>query len=1274
MDEVVYGARKAGKRTEKAGELGMGEVVFAMRCEKFSEIGGGKGQEWDDGRWEERAGHVRRMELIRRATAPCKLLEPGTIQTFDVLANALTRNKAQLFPTRRRPKLRTLELADVREIESWFQESGISIGSELNADQKTKAMNLLYTWRDLFETDLLRIRRTDLIEHAIVLLNDAKPYHAKIPLYNEQEIKFCQDLIPRMEEAGLIRRCDSAWGARTKFVPKPRADLRPENDKLRMVHNFIPLNSATEKSRYPCPRIEQIVHTIAKKGKSWFFTADAANSYWAIPVRAGDEHKLGFVTPYGMYCYTVMGQGLTGGTHTYSRFRDLVFGNIPEGSDENGGHIPGFATVIGDRGDVAFDGLIDDSYGSADTFDRLYRFLDEEFFPRCEWGPMYLKGPKCHFFDRTLEMVGLETGENGIRPSLRKRKMITEWPTPRSWEDVRAFCYLTPFLRRFIPGRAELVKIMKKGMEVELNEEKEGIGDTGGDPERKEPEEEVDKGNRRQKKAVKKPRKVQGPFIWTSEHECAFQSIKQAIAMNAMAQPDPNQQYHLAVDASKKGIGGALFQLEGIAPHTEASNSVVHRDSERMVMFISFKLEDAETRYSNSEREALAVIRCLAEVRWMVISSAYPILVYTDHEALRVLLTGLDNDAHGRIAKWQERLGEYNFRLIHRAASTHFMGIADGLSRLPTHLMQRAFAEDSDGLRPRPSLFTRAQAVVDIVVRVNSQLAGHWRLGNDLGSRIEPALEGDGKGKEAEWEGTRETGVAAVLGGKSGGYGQIGREGESLEVAAMDMMRRKWKRWIDSGYYGDIVRVKLHGIGARDELDLGQNEWKALDRRAGRYWMVEGREPRLYWKERDGQLALCVLEGEVEKVLRDLHDGHGHFATGITAGRAHGRYFWPTRQRDIARWVASCESCQRMSKNQRCGQLRPIIQFSPMDMIGMDFMGPINPPCEATGAVYILLIVDYFSRFVFGASLRKADQTSTMQVLIERVVPVVGWPKSVYTDNGSHFTGSAIKEMWEDHGVMHFTSAISHPQSVGLSERYVQMIMGRIRLKCIEMGTSKNWGLLLKDALIDINTRCVLIHGYTPSQILLGFNATTSRRPIVGGPPEAMDQDSTNTSLGEETIHVHMDRRDEQNQTASQKLARNQDQQKPKASRGYRQPKAGDLVLVRDIQLAKEKGKKFEPRWSTPRVLERISKSGVSGHVRHLHDPPGRTKRFHLDDLIPYVSRSGLPPSANTATPAIEYSRDALGNIQGNWVVGQRAFDLTDIGNREPTDWEQMGR
>ena len=198
-----------------------------------------------------------------------------------------------------------------------------------------------------------------------------------------------------------------------------------------------------------------------------------------------------------------------------------------------------------------------------------------------------------------------------------------------------------------------------------------------------------------------------------------------------------------------------------------------------------------------------------------------------------------------------------------------------------------------------------------------------------------------------------------------------------------------------------------------------------------------------------------------------------------------------------------------------------------------------------------------------------------MRAFVDKVVPILGWPKSVYSDNGSHFTGAAIQKMWADHGVMHFSAAISHPQSVGLSERYVQIVMGRIRLRCISAGTSRNWGLLLKDALIDINTRCIRIHGYTPSEILLGFNAATSRRPVVGDQPNIGDPrnnwacDDQVQEADEDTIHVRMDVRDERGAIAGQKLARSQDQRKSKPTRGYRSPKVGDLVLVRDIQLAK---------------------------------------------------------------------------------------------------------
>ena len=89
-------------------------------------------------------------------------------------------------------------------VEEWFASTALQLGSRLTDSERERAKRLLYTWRDVFETDLLRIRKTDLIDHAIILEPGAKPYRARIFLYTEEEINFCKRLLPKMEEVGLI--------------------------------------------------------------------------------------------------------------------------------------------------------------------------------------------------------------------------------------------------------------------------------------------------------------------------------------------------------------------------------------------------------------------------------------------------------------------------------------------------------------------------------------------------------------------------------------------------------------------------------------------------------------------------------------------------------------------------------------------------------------------------------------------------------------------------------------------------------------------------------------------------------------------------------------------------------------------------------------------------------------------------------------------------------------------------------------------------------------
>jgi len=58
----------------------------------------------------------------------------------------------------------------------------------------------------------------------------------------------------------------------------------------------------------------------------------------------------------------------------------------------------------------------------------------------------------------------------------------------------------------------------------------------------------------------------------------------------------------------------------------------------RIIMFMSFSLEDRETRYLNPKKECLVVVRLLSEVKWIVQGSKFKLYLYTDYIVLKGIL------------------------------------------------------------------------------------------------------------------------------------------------------------------------------------------------------------------------------------------------------------------------------------------------------------------------------------------------------------------------------------------------------------------------------------------------------------------------------------------------------------------------------------------------------------------------------------------------------------------------------------------------------------
>ena len=125
--------------------------------------------------------------------------------------------------------------------------------------------------------------------------------------------------------------------------------------------------------------------------------------------------------------------------------------------------------------------------------------------------------------------------------------------------------------------------------------------------------------------------------------------------------PDFSQLFQLETDASDTGLGVVL---------TQAIDEIDH-----VIVYASRNLNSAESRYSASEKECLAVVWAIRKFRPYL--EGYSFKVITDHMAVK-WLHNLKNPT-GRLARWALELLEFNYEVIYRKGSSNL--VPDALSR-----------------------------------------------------------------------------------------------------------------------------------------------------------------------------------------------------------------------------------------------------------------------------------------------------------------------------------------------------------------------------------------------------------------------------------------------------------------------------------------------------------------------------------------------------------------------------------------------------------------
>ena len=700
---------------------------------------------------------------------------------------------------------------------------------------------------------------------------------------------------------------------------------------------------------------------------------------------------------------------------------------------------------------------LDDTIIYSKSFDEHLQHL-EEIFDRFIHAKLKLKPEKCIFAADEVPYLGFQVSIKGIRPDPSRIDAIKCMPFPKTAKEMIRFLGAVNFYREFIPHFSDIASVLYKMSQSE--------------------------------KKFKSKRNLKQ----ASE---SFEMLKAALMSSPLlAFPDFNLPFTIPCDASIVAIGAVLGQILN--------------KKFRPVMYGSRHLTSAESRYSTTERELLAIV--WASKRFNPYIYGRHVTFVTDHQPL-VTMRSL-KEPMGRIGRLFYKLQDIDYDLVYQPGSSNYT--ADLLSR--------------------PSVQANS-----IELRVESCV--NWS--------VEQSLDSDLRA------------VKQFL--SSENISEISLSSDWKKVASKLILEN------DIVFYTDLQSTRI-----------------------------------------------VVPKQVVPIILKVHHDislaGHRDFEK--TYNSIAPRYFWIKMHHDVKLYCSTCHLCQT-KKHINCSYrapLKPIVVSRTWELLGIDGTGPL--PETILKNRYILVAVDYFSKFCVAKAVPDMTALTTAKFLFDEIICRFGMPKAVISDHGKNYKSILFAQLCKLCQIETRNSTFYHPEGNGLVER-----MNKTFKQILTMyvnSAHNNWDVHLQAAIAAYNTTIQDSIGCSPYEVLFGKKPSLIADVILSNPVKVDEkplvQYLADLKNNMEEIHKSVER----------KVVLSQDRQKRYYDRFVSSPsvfKEGDLVrLVNERSIVGE-SKSFRLRSIGPfKITSKFN--DVNYTIISLET--NKSQVVHFNRLRPYRDRGDL--------------------------------------------------